>query len=490
LSVPPIKHLDRFYIDGEWVNPSSSDVIEAIQPGTEEVFATVPGARAADISRAVSAARAAFDSGPWPRLTHAERAAYLRAIANGLRARNADLAQIWSSEMGILHNQALARGERIPGIYDYYAGLADSFQFVERHVPVGGGYGWIAREPVGVVGAIVPWNAALVAMSWKIAPALLAGCTVVLKSAPEAPVSAYLLAEVAEEVGLPPGVLNFVTAEREASELLVRDPRIDKLSFTGSSQVGKQIAAIGAERVARVNLELGGKNSALILDDYDIEAAAKSLAASSIELTGQVCSALTRVIVSRHRHDALLDAISAEYAKIRVGDQFSDSSDMGPVAMRRQLDHINRLVSEGVAEGATLASGGRRPEGMDKGWFIEPTLLGNVGNDTITARHETFGPVLSVIPVDSEQEQIEVANDSLYGLNSAVFTNDVERAWHFARQIRSGTVGHNAHRNSHAFAFGGFKQSGIGREGGVEGLLPYLETKAIILDEEPSAAPI
>jgi betaine-aldehyde dehydrogenase len=285
-------------------------------------------------------------------------------------------------------------------------------------------------------------------MSWKIAPALLAGCTVVLKSAPEAPVAAYLLAEVAEQANLPAGVLNIITAEREVSEELVRHPGVDKISFTGSTAAGKRIAAIGADRVARVNLELGGKSAALILDDYDIAA------------------------------DSARDAAA--------GNQFDANVDMGPVAMKRQLDKIHGLLDKGREEGAKLAAGGHRPSGLDVGWFIEPTVLGNVDNHSTIARNEIFGPVLSVIPAANEQDQITIANDSIYGLNSAVFTNDENRAWEFARQIRSGTVGHNAHRNSHAFAFGGFKQSGIGREGGREGLMPYLETKAVILDREPS----
>src|ERR1700732_719852 len=423
----PVKSPDRFYIGGEWVTPSSADLIDVIQPATEDVWVRIAAARTADVSRAVAAARQAFDRGPWPRMTHAQRAEYLRAIAAGLRSRAEDLSYIWSSEMGILHVDAVARGARIPGIYEFYAGLADSFEFVERHQPGGGGYGGLVREPV--VGAIIPWNAAIVALSWKIAPALLAGCTVVLKSAPEAPVAAYLLAEVAAEAGLPPGVLNIITADREVSEELVRDPGVDKISFTGSTAAGRRIAGICAERVARVNLELGGKSAALILDDYDISTAAASLAESATELTGQVCSALTRVIVSRHRTDELVEALSAEFAKVVVGDPFDANSDMGPVAMKRQLDKINGLLDQGRAEGARLAAGGHRPAGLDVGWYIEPTVLGNVDNHSTIARNEIFGPVLTVIPAESEQDQITIANDSIYGLNSAVFTNDAAGAW-------------------------------------------------------------
>ena len=319
----PVRYPDRLYIGGEWVTPErrrSHRRSPARHRG--RLGPRRRGRQGRTCPGRSPRPGEAFDRGPWPRMTHAERAQYLRAIAAGLRERAEDLSYIWSSEMGILHVDAVTRGARIPGIYDFYAGLADSFEFVERHEPAGGGYGWLVREPVGVVGAIIPWNAAIVAMSWKIAPALLAGCTVVLKSAPEAPVAAYLLAEVAEKAGLPPGVLNIITAEREVSEELVRDPGIDKISFTGSTAAGRRIAGICAERVARVNLELGGKSAALILDDYDIAAAAASLAESATELTGQVCSALTRVIVSKHRHDELVEALSAEFAKVRVGDPF------------------------------------------------------------------------------------------------------------------------------------------------------------------------
>ena len=485
----PLKHPDRLYIGGQWVTPSTADLIDVVQPATEEVWLQVAEAKPEDVNRAVAAAREAFDDGPWPYMNPAERAEYLRAIAEALRKRHTEVAHTWTSEMGILHGDAEVRGTRIPAIYDFYASLADDFTWVERHTPAGGGYGWLAREPVGVVGAIVPWNAAIVALSFKLAPALIAGCSIVLKSSPEAPSAGYLLAEIADEIGLPPGVVNVVTAHRPASEALVTNPGIDKVSFTGSTAAGKRIAALCADRVARVNLELGGKSAALILDDYDLGAAAASLADSTMELTGQVCSALSRVIVSKHRHDELVEALSAEFGKVKVGDPFDAASDMGPVAARRQRDTIEQLIGQGVEEGARLAAGGHRPAGLDKGWFIEPTVFGNVDNRSSIARKEIFGPVLSVIPAENEDDQIRIANDSPYGLNSAVFTNDDSRAWQFARRIRSGTVGQNAHRNSHAFAFGGFKQSGIGREGGREGLMPYLEAKAIILDREPDDAP-
>ena len=347
------------------------------------------------------------------------------------------------------------------------------------------------RVPVGPVAVFAASNFPLAfsVAGGDTASALAAGCPVVIKGHEAHPLTsvkcAAALKRGAAAAGQSADVVSLVLG-RAAGADLVRDPGIDKISFTGSTAAGRRIAGICAERVARVNLELGGKSAALILDDYDIGTAAASLAESATELTGQVCSALTRVIVTKNRHDELVEALSAEFAKVRVGDPFDANSDMGPVAMKRQLDKICGLLEAGREEGAVVAAGGRRPAGLDVGWFIEPTVFGNVDNHSTIARNEIFGPVLTVIPAESEQDQITIANDSIYGLNSAVFTNDEDRAWAFARQIRSGTVGHNAHRNSHAFAFGGFKQSGIGREGGREGLLPYLETKAIILNREPT----
>lgn len=342
------------------------------------------------------------------------------------------------------------------------------------------------REPVGVVGAIIPWNAPLMLTAYKVAPALLAGCTVILKASPEAPGEAYVLAEVAESVGLPAGVLNVVTADREVSELLVRDPRVDKITFTGSTAAGRKIASICGERIARVTLELGGKSAAVILDDMDLGVAASTLAGAECFLSGQVCSSLTRIVVSRSRHDEFVDALASAFSQIRVGDPFDAETQMGPLAMSRQRDRVESYIAKGVADGATLATGGGRPEHLDRGWFIEPTVFGNVDNSSPIAQDEIFGPVLSVIPADDERDAVKIANDTIYGLNASVFTTDVDRAREVAGQLRSGTVGHNNFRTDFGVAFGGFKQSGIGREGGTEGLLPFLETKTVILEGTPS----
>jgi acyl-CoA reductase-like NAD-dependent aldehyde dehydrogenase len=377
----------------------------------------------------------------------------------------------------------------LPGIFDYYAGLADTFPFEERHVPQNGGkVGLLVREPVGVTGAIIPWNAPPATIAYKIAPALLAGCTVIVKSSPEAPGEALIFAEAAQASGLPDGVLNVITADRDVSELLVRHPGVDKITSTGSSLAGKRIASLCGERVARCTLELGGKSAGVILDDYDLASAAASIAASAPLMSGQVCSSLTRIIVSRHRHDAFVEALGAAFAQIRVGDPFDATTGMGPLAMARQRERVEGYIAKGRAEGAVVACGGGRPGHLERGYFVEPTLFANVANSMTIAREEIFGPVVSVIPADDEEQAIEIANDTVFGLNASVFTDDPTRAYHVARRLRAGTVGHNNWRTDFSIAFGGFKESGIGREGGTEGLLPFLETKTIILEGEPQRA--
>jgi aldehyde dehydrogenase (NAD+) len=482
----PIRHADQFFIGGQWVPPSSDATIKVIDSDTEELFFTVAEAQAADISRAVEAARDAFDTGPWPRLTHAERAAYLRAIGAELSKRSDDIGQIWPRESGVLHAIARYGGSGAQGTFNSFADLAETFPFEEPARPTAGQFGLIVREPVGVVGAIIPWNGPMGLISNKVAPALLAGCTVVLKSSPEAPGEGYLIAEAAEAAGLPPGVLNVVTADREVSELLVRDPRVDKITFTGSTAAGRRIASICGERIARCTLELGGKSAAVILDDMDLETAAQTLSKAECFLSGQVCSSLTRIVVTQQRHDQLLDALAGTFSQVRVGDPFDQQTQMGPLAAARQRDRVEGYIAKGKADGFTLATGGGRPKDLERGWYVEPTVFGNVDNSSVIAQEEIFGPVLSVIPARDEQDAIRIANDTIYGLNASVFTEDVDRARQVAGQLRSGTVGHNAFRTDFGVAFGGFKQSGIGREGGREGLLPFLETKTVILEGRPA----
>lgn len=483
-----LAHPDRFFIGGDWIEASSGARFDVVRPADETVVAQIAEAGERDADRAITAARTAFDDGPWSRLSPLERAGYLTKIAMGLSARSDQLAHIWTNQMGILHRHAQVSAAAAGGFFHYYAAMAEHFPFVERHQPIDGiGIGLLAREAVGVVLAIVPWNAPLMLAALKVAPALLAGCTVVLKASPEAPLDAYVLAEVVEEAGLPAGVLNVVTADRAISERMVRDARIDKVSFTGSSAAGRKIASICGERVARCTLELGGKSAAIVLDDYDAGAVAATLAQSTAMMSGQVCAALTRIIVPRARHGEIADALAAAFKGLKVGDPYDDASHLGPLAMGRQYDRVRDYVAQGQAEGATLICGGDRPEGLDRGFYMAPTVLGGVHNGMTVAREEIFGPVVSMIPADSEAEAIAIANDSDFGLNGAVFTDDVDRAYRVARAMRTGTVGHNAFRTDFMIGFGGFKQSGLGREGGRDGLLPYLESKTILLAGEPAA---
>ncbi|WP_068186845.1 aldehyde dehydrogenase [Mycobacterium sp. UM_CSW] len=483
----PITSPDHFFIGGEWVKPSTRDRIDVVDPATEEVFFRVAEAQVDDVQRAIAAARTAFDEGPWPRMKPTERAEYLRAIAEGLRERSADLAQIWPRQSGVLHSAAKVIGAGAAQTFEYYASLAETFEFEESATSsTPGTFSLLVREPVGVVGAIIPWNAPMLLAAYKAAPALLAGCTVVLKASPEAPGEAYVLAEIAQEVGLPPGVLNVVTADREASERLVTSPDVDKISFTGSTAAGRRIATLCGGRIARYTLELGGKSAAVILDDMDLDIAARQLASDECVMTGQVCASLTRIIVTKDRHDPLVDALAAAFSAKRVGDPFDEQVEMGPLAMRRQLERVQGYVEKGVAEGARLVTGGGRPAGLDRGWFFEPTVFADVDNRSTIAQEEIFGPVLSVIRAEDERDAVRLANDTIYGLNASVFTPDIDRARAVAGSLRSGTVGHNAFRSDFGIAFGGYKQSGVGREGGIEGLRPYLEVKTVILDEAPS----
>lgn len=482
---PTVAHYEHstFFIDGDWVDTSATAVIDLVDSRDEEVFARVPAGDVKDIGRAVTAARKAFDKGEWSRLTPAQRAPYLRIIADVLESKSAELADSWTREAGVLFAVATKLVPDFANVFRYYADLAETFPFVERRTPTAGGeVGWLVREPAGVVAAIVPWNAPLASICWKVAPALLAGCSVVLKVSPEAPLEGYAMAEACAVAGIPPGVLNMVVADRGASEALVRDPRVDKVTFTGSTATGRRIAGILAERIGRATLELGGKSAAVVLDDADVELAARQLAGGACAISGQVCSSLTRIVTTPRSHARLVDALEAEFGRVIVGDPFDRATRLGPLASAAQRSRVESLIASGVDGGARLVTGGRRPAHLDRGYYVEPTLFDEVDNNDRIAQEEIFGPVLSVIPVQDEDEAVAVANDTIYGLNASVFTPDPEKAMSIARRLRSGTVGHNAFRSDFGIAFGGFKQSGIGREGGAEGLLGFLESKTVILD--------
>jgi aldehyde dehydrogenase (NAD+) len=477
-------HFRKLYIGGAWVAPSTDQLLDVVSPVSEEVVFQVAEAVSADVDTAVAAARTAFDDGPWPHLTPLERAAYWEKFATVLRSRAKDFAVAWTESTGVTAGMARMSPEYSIGALDRSVAQASTFAFIEKH-PTGSGMGLLVREPVGVVATIAPWNAPLATMLTKIAPALLAGCTVVMKPAPQTPIEAYIIAECAAEAGLPPGVLNLITAERDASDHLVRHPGVDKVSFTGSLATGQRIATVCGERIARVTLELGGKSAAIILDDYDLEKAAASLVSGICVLSGQNCAGLTRVIVSRDRHDALVKHLVAAMQAVTIGNPYDPTVKLGPLTMKQQLEKVEGYIAKGLAEGATLATGGKRPAHIARGYYIEPTVFANVDNAMTIAQEEIFGPVLCVIPCDGEADAIRIANDSPFGLAGAVYTNDTNATYRIARQLRTGTVGQSAPSASFAIAFGGFKQSGLGREGGTEGLLPYLEAKTILLPKEP-----
>jgi acyl-CoA reductase-like NAD-dependent aldehyde dehydrogenase len=483
----PVAHAGKFFIGGEWVEPSTDHKINVVEAATEELFYSVAEGEPADVGRAVAAARRAFDEGPWPRMAPGQRAEFIRALARGLEKRVDDMVEIWPRESGIIASIVPTVLTEVPTAFDYYADLAESYPFEqEARTSSGEGFGMIVGEPVGVVGAIIPWNTPMGLIAFKLAPALAAGCTVVIKASPEAPGAAYVVAEVAEEVGLPPGVVNVLTADREASEALVTDSRVDKIAFTGSTAVGKHIAGILADRIGRYTLELGGKSAAVILDDVDAAEVAVSLSGGACFVSGQICASLTRIIVPRHRHDEFVDALADRFSRIKVGNPYEAGVDMGPLATSRQRDRVAGYIEIGKSEGATLAYGGGRPKDLDRGWFVEPTVFGNVHNGSRLAREEIFGPVLSVIAAADDEDAIRIANDSPFGLNASVFTRDADRARAIARRLKAGTVGQNGNRADFGIGFGGFKESGFGREGGLAGLLPYLENKTVVLDEKPA----
>jgi aldehyde dehydrogenase (NAD+) len=482
LKLIQIKQLERLFIGGAWIEPTGDGMIDVISPITEDVIFRVAEAREGDMDRAVAAAREAFDKGPWPRMSPVERAGWLRKLGEALYARSNDLAHAFTNEMGALYASTQNSGLFARATLDRFAGMAETFEWEETHVTTDGvGRALLVREPVGVCAAVVAWNNPLGLACIKLAPGLLAGCTFVLKLPPETPLDGYILADCAEAIGLPPGVLNVVAAHRPASEHLIRNPGVDKVAFTGSTAAGKRIASILGERVARYTLELGGKSEAIVLDDFDVDDAVRHLTANISRNSGQICAALTRVVVPRRLHDAFVDSFSVAMAELQPGDPYDPTSSFGPLAMERQLERVQRYVESGKAEGATLAYGGGRPKGLNRGYYFEPTLFANVDNRMTIAQEEIFGPVLSLIPCDGEEDAIRIANDTAYGLNSAVFTHDSERAYQIARQIRAGNVSQGRYYVEPSLGFGGFKESGVGREGGRAGLLSYLESKAVTL---------
>jgi len=476
-----VKSPNALFIGGLWAKPDTDRTLEVISPITEEVLLRVPEATERDIDRGVTAARAAFDKGPWPRLTARERSVYLFKVADNLDARIEELANVWTGQMGAPISLTRHLVHQAPTLFRFYGELIAKYPLIDERTRDDGRVARIVKEPVGVVAAITPWNAPLILLCYKVAAALAAGCTVVSKPSPETPVDAYLLAECIEEAGVPAGVFNLLPAGRDVGDYLIRHPGIDKISFTGSSAAGKHIAGVAAKRLARTSFELGGKSAAIVLPSADLGQTLQSLVPFSMPLTGQACFSLTRILAPRSREKEIIDAYISAVGRVRVGDPFEATTQMGPLSMARQLARVLGYIDTGKKEGAKLAMGGGRPAAFKRGYFIEPTVFTGVDNRMTIAQEEIFGPVVSIIPYGDVDEAVRIANDTAYGLHGAVYTSDPEEGFAVARRIRSGSVAINGLIVDPKMPFGGFKESGLGREGGIEGLDPYFELKTIYM---------
>jgi len=480
----------QMYVDGKWVDARDGRTHALLNPATEDDIALVPDASVEDVDRAVAAARRAFDEGPWPRTPLAERVAALERIADIVERRKDEFRAVLVAAHGaefVTHPQQL---ESPIQLIRNYAALARRYAFeetlplAEQATPVGSNLvsSLLVRQPVGVCALIPTWNFPLWVTAQKFAPALAAGCTMVVKPSPWGPLIDLMIAQAIEEAGVPPGVFNVVTGESpQLGPCLVSDPRIDKVSFTGSNATGKRIMETAAKNLARVHLELGGKSALIVLDDWDLDAAVANAASPAFFHAGQGCAMTTRVLVGRARHDELVSKMVGFVENIvKVGDPADPSVMLGPVIRGERRDAIEKLIASGRGEGADLATGGGRPAHLDRGFFIEPTIFANVRNDMRIAREEIFGPVVSVIPFDDEQEAIRIANDSDYGLFGGIMTNDKRRAIEMARQIRTGGVSINGASNALEKPSGGFKHSGIGRENGRFGIDEYTELQVVM----------
>ena len=478
---PRLTERPDHFVGGTWVPAQGSVQLDVIDPSTEELVARVPEATADEVDAAVAAARRAFDEGPWPWTAPKERAAVLDRIADGIERRLDDLVALGVAECGWPVAQGPPRQQHPATVYRYYAEQARTYGFREdrTRTETGEAPTRVVQEPAGVVAAITTWNGPGSTAALKLGPALAAGCTAIVKPPPETPLSSYVLAEVLAEAGLPEGVVSILPAGREVGAHLSGHPGVDKVAFTGSSAAGKQVMAACADRVARVTLELGGKSAAIVCDDADLERHAASIVMGGCRSSGQGCWAQTRALVSSRRKAELVEAMVEIMRGLKVGSAHDPDTLLGPLAMRRQYDRVAGYVQIGREEGATVLTGGGRPaDAPDRGFYFEPTLL-LADNSMRVAQEEIFGPVICVIEYGDTDEAVRIANDTIYGLSGTVYTGDPEAGYAIARRVRTGTVTVNGSILDFSVPFGGFKQSGVGREGGPDAMANYLETKSI-----------
>lgn len=466
---------EKLYIDGRWVPSAGTGRIDVICGSTEEVMARIPEGNAADVDAAVRSARAAFEG--WAATPVAGRAAYLQKIQEGLKARSEEIGRIIAREVGMPLKLATMIQAGLPVLsFGIFSKMLDGFPFEERV-----GHSLVVREPVGVVAAITPWNYPLHQIAAKVAPALAAGCTVIVKPSEVAPINAFILAEIIDAAGLPKGVFNLVTGYGAVvGEALAGHHEVDMISFTGSTRAGKRVSELAARSVKRVALELGGKSASILLEDADLAAAVKGTVSSCFLNSGQTCAAHTRMLVPEGKFDEAARLVLAEVSKYTVGDPFSETSKLGPLVSSAQRERVRGYIKKGIEEGAELLCGGpEAPPGLPTGWYVKPTVFGRVHPDSTIAQEEIFGPVLSIIVYKDEEEAVAIANNSMYGLSGGVWSKDEARAVRVARRIRTGQVEINGGPfNLHA-PFGGYKQSGHGREYGRQGLEEFLEYKSI-----------
>ncbi|MCF8571301.1 aldehyde dehydrogenase [Gordonia sp. HY002] len=482
----PITFADRphVFIGGKWVESTGDDWFDVVDSWSEGVVARVRGATADDVAAAVGAARKSFDEGTWAATPITERADVIDEMANRLAARLDELTKVGVAEVGVTVPVSAMTQEMTAGLFHAVAKEARDVTLVDERTRADGGVSRVLKEPNGVVAVIIPWNGPIGTIAFKVAPALAAGCSVVLKTSPEAPLSPSIFADVVGELvdegRMPEGVVSVLAADREVSEALVVDPRVDHVTFTGSTAVGRRIMSLVGERVAKVSLELGGKSAAIVLDDADLNSVMQSLPMGGCMQSGQACIALTRVLVSEKRHDEVVAAYKAALEMLPFGDPWQETNFLGPLVSARQRDRVESYIEIAKSEGATIAHGGGRG-GFEHGYFVEPTIVDNVTNDMRIAQEEVFGPVISVITYKDEDDAVAIANDSQYGLAGAVYSADADHAYEIAKRIRTGTVNVNGGVVDFTVPFGGYKQSGVGREGGPEGLEEFFETKTVHL---------